>query len=185
MSRHSWPAVLVALVAVQVALLFLYQRVEQGHDREGLVVTAEPRSEPGHDLVVELSDGFRHSVTARSDRYQLIHFWATWCPPCVKEIPSLSGLARRDPARLRVWAVSTDPRWENLRDFFRGRVPDHVVRDPRGEEIHAYSVRGLPDSYLVNPEGRVVARFAGGQDWGAKEMDEILSRLTREIGRVE
>jgi thiol-disulfide isomerase/thioredoxin len=175
-SRRSWPFALAALVAVQVTLLVVYQRVERAHDH-GHMVTMERRSEPGHDIEVEQSDGSRLVVPARSGRYQLVHFWATWCPPCVREMPSLSQLARRDPERLRVWAVSTDQGWDSVDRFFRNDIPDHVVRDPTGAGYRAYMVSGLPDSYLVGPEGRVVARFAGGQDWQGAGMERVLSEL--------
>jgi thiol-disulfide isomerase/thioredoxin len=174
--RRSWTLALAALVALQVIFLLVYRKLEEGRTGRGLRVAMEPRSEPGRDLLVELPDGSRVTVTARSGRYQLIHFWATWCPPCIEEIPSLSRLARRDSSRLRVWAVSTDRRWGSIRDFFRGDVPGFVVRDP-GDGHRAYSVTGLPDSYLVDPEGRIIARFVGAQDWGAKEMDEVLHQL--------
>lgn len=178
MSRRSWVLALLVLTAVQVALLFLYERVELGRSRSGLPVAVERRQEPGRDLVVERQDRSRRTLPARSDQYQLVHFWATWCPPCVKEIPSLLQLARRDSSRLRVWAVSADTGWEDVYRFFDGTIPEHVVRDPTGDAARAYSVRQLPDTYLVDPRGRVIARFASRQDWDGKEMHATLSRLT-------
>jgi thiol-disulfide isomerase/thioredoxin len=178
MRRRSWLLALLALVAVQVALLVLYERVELGRGRGDLAVTVERRHEEGHDLAVERQDRSRTTVPARSDQYQLVHFWATWCPPCVTEIPSLLRLARRDPARLRVWAVSADAGWEDVRRFFEGAIPEHVVRDPTGDAARAYSVRQLPDTYLLDPQGRVIARFASRQEWDAREMHATLSRLT-------
>jgi thiol-disulfide isomerase/thioredoxin len=178
MSRRSWVGALVALVAVQVALLVLYQRVELDRTRSVLPPTVERRDEPGADLVVERQDRSRRTLPARSDRYQLVHFWATWCPPCVKEIPSLLQLARRDPSRLRVWAVSADRKWDDVHRFFDGTIPEPVVRDPTGDAARAYSVRQLPDSYLVDPGGRVIARFASRQEWDGSEMRATLSRLT-------
>jgi thiol-disulfide isomerase/thioredoxin len=178
MSRRSWVGALVALVAVQVALLVLYKRVELGRVRSDLPPAVERRDEPGADLVVERQDRSRITLPARSDQYQLVHFWATWCPPCVKEIPSLLRLARRDPPLLRVWAVSADTGWANVNRFFDGAIPEPVVRDPTGDAARAYSVRQLPDSYLVDPGGRVIARFASRQEWDGSAMHATLSRLT-------
>lgn len=173
MTRRSWWITIAVLAAAQVTLLFVVRHVDEERAGRDLPVTMERRSEPGRDLVVERPDGSRVAVAARSGGYQLVHFWATWCPPCVKEIPSLSALARRDPERLRVWAVSTDPEWGIVENFFRGEIPGYVVRDPGGA-ARAYTVRGLPDSYLLDPGGRVVARFAGGQDWTSDEMRRVL-----------
>lgn len=156
--------------------MVLWQRLEQSRRAAGLSVAAEPRSEPGHDLVVERWDGSVQDVQARSDRFQLIHFWATWCPPCRTELPTLLARESRDRARLRVWMISTDPDWASIRNFFRGTIPAAVVRDPgRGHE--AYGVTALPDSYLLDPTGRIVARFAGGQQWNSREMDKVIDQF--------
>jgi len=181
-SRASWIPVVVAVLGVQIALLLLYQRVEHGRVAKEVPVALEARSEPGPDLVVERADGSRLTLGARSDRYQLVHFWATWCPPCVKEIPSLGRLAGRDPSRLRVWAVSEDRGWADVEQFFEGSIPGHVVRDPEGGAARAYSVRQLPDTYLVDPGGQVVRRFASRQEWDTHEMRGILRHLTEENG---
>jgi len=56
-------------------------------------------------------------------------------------------------------------------------VPPMVVRDPGGAASRAYGVSSLPDTYLLNPGGRIVARFPKAQDWATKEMDRILEGL--------
>ena len=178
-------ATVVAVVGVQIALVLLYQRVERGRVAESIPVAWEDRSEPGHDLMVERHDGTALTLEARSGRYQLVHFWATWCPPCVKEIPSLVRLAGRDSSRLRVWAVSEDREWEDVVRFFDGSVPEHVVRDPEGGAARAYSVRQLPDTYLVDPEGQIVTRFASRQEWDSEAMRGALRRLTEERGSAK
>jgi cytochrome c biogenesis protein CcmG, thiol:disulfide interchange protein DsbE len=174
--RRRWVLAIALLVLAQGAAVFLWQRLDQRRRVAGLVVAAEPRSEPGHDLLVERLDGSVHDVRARSDRFQLFHFWATWCPPCRSELPTLLARASRDRARLRVWIISTDPDWASIRRFFRGTISPAVVRDP-GRGHQAYGVTALPDSYLLDPTGRIVARFAGGQLWSSREMDKVLDRL--------
>ncbi|HET9251498.1 MAG TPA: TlpA disulfide reductase family protein [Candidatus Eisenbacteria bacterium] len=178
MNRRRWILAAALLLGAQVALVLLYLRLERERAGRNVPIAMEPRLEQGRDIVVERPDGSRLTIPARSDRYQLVHFWATWCPPCVKEIPSLTGLARRGPSGVRVWAVSADPDWESLREFFGGELPRHVVRDPTGEAASAYSVRQLPDTYLVDPAGLVIARFATRQEWDTAEMRATLERLT-------
>ena len=60
-----------------------------------------------------------------------------------------------------------------------GRPSLQVVRDPTGEAADAYRVTGLPDSYLIDPAGRIRARFSGAQNWRAPEMDEVIDGITR------
>jgi cytochrome c biogenesis protein CcmG, thiol:disulfide interchange protein DsbE len=174
--RRRWVVAIATLILVQLVGLVLWQRLDQDRRSAGLPVVMEPRSEPGHDLSTERVDGSSQPVSARSDRFQLVHFWATWCPPCRKELPTLLTLERRERDRLRVWIISTDSDWAPVREFFRGRVPSSVVRDAK-TGYRAYGVSELPDSYLLAPNGRVVARFAGGQHWSSPKMRKTLDLL--------
>jgi thiol-disulfide isomerase/thioredoxin len=179
MTRRRWWLVAIAMIVLaQLALVALWHRLEQSRRATGLQVAMEARSEPGHELLIECPDGSSQLVTTRSGGFQLVHFWATWCPPCRQELPTLLALERRERQRLRVWIISTDPDWGPIRQFFRGTIPSTVVRD-LGGGFQAYGVTALPDSYLLDPDGRVVARFAGGQHWDSPEMTKILNRLTR------
>lgn len=164
------------LLLAQLSAIILWHQLDQSRKAAGLAVAMEPRSEPGHDLLTERPDGSQQLVSIRSDRFQLIHFWATWCAPCRKELPTLLALERRERGRLRVWIISADADWKPIRRFFRGSIPSSVVRDTR-RGYQAYGVSGLPDSYLLDPGGRIVARFAGGQHWNSRDMDRILDRL--------
>ena len=87
-------------------------------------------------------------------------------------------MARQNRNRLDVWAVSTDREWSAVDRFFEGTVPSLVVRDPGGVGSQAYGVTTLPDSYLIDPQGRIRARFAGAQNWSAGAMDKILDEIT-------
>ena len=167
-------------MAGQAVLLAVCNRVDRARQDSGLTVTMEPRSEPAADLIVEQPDGSKLQLTARSGRFQLLHFWATWCPPCRRELPLLFEMARRNRARLDVWAISTDPEWSSVRRFFGASVPSPVVRDPSGAGWRALSVTTLPDSYLVGPDGRIRARFSGAQHWTSEKMGKILDQLMRE-----
>ena len=168
------------LAVVQLALVAVCDRVDRDRERAALPVRMERRSDPAHDLVVEGLGGGQFVVPAKSGRFQLVHFWATWCPPCLKEFPTLLEMARRNRHRLQVWAVSTDRDWATVRRFHHGDMPSIVVRDPTGEGSRTYGVSELPDSYLIGPQGRIRARFSGAQNWSAPEMDRILDRLMLE-----
>ena len=176
--RRRWWLLLPVLVLAQVLLVLVYRTIEQGRTASRLGVRMERRSEAGHDVVVELSNGSRTTLPAHAGRYQLVHFWATWCPPCRAEIPALLEMEGR--RSLRVWAISTDSEWRDVREFFRGEVPTAVVRDPTGAAHRAYNVRGIPDSYLLDPSGRIGARFVGGQPWASAEMQAVLDRIVSE-----
>ena len=118
-------------------------------------------------LEVERAGGTKVQLEDLRGRVVLVHFWATWCPPCRQELPSLletAGELRRD-GRFEVLAVSVDDDWPKLRAFFPGAMPDAVVRMLTPAAQRKYGTSTLPDTYLVGPDGRLVERFVGAQDW--------------------
>lgn len=121
---------------------------------------------PIDSMTLEHADGARLEVRAL-ERPILLHFWATWCTPCRRELPVLLEAAREHDAR--VLAVSTDSEWAPVRAFFDGAPPPAVVRDPSGVLARALGVSSLPDTYVVDGEGRATRRIAGPLDWSTPE----------------
>jgi thiol-disulfide isomerase/thioredoxin len=153
------------------------RRVDEERERRKLPVRVEARTDVAADVSVETRAGEVQLIPARAKRYRLVHFWATTCPPCRKELPTLVDMARRNRDRLDVWAISTDSEWVSVDRFLNGSVPSIIVRDRDGSASSAYGVTTLPDSYLIDPEGNVRARFSGPQNWTSREMDTILDRF--------
>lgn len=107
----------------------------------------------------------------------LVHFWATWCPPCIVEIPALqrlfATLNEEDDLELVMVAVSDTV--EKVEGFL-GAGSGMVLYDPRWEVAHRYGTRKLPETYLV-VRGRVVEKFEGATDWDAPEVRRRLREL--------
>jgi thiol-disulfide isomerase/thioredoxin len=108
----------------------------------------------------------------------LVHFWATWCPPCIQEIPALQRLARdfggHDDFTVLMVAVSDSN--GKVRNFL-GRNADMVLFDPNWEVANRYGTDKLPETYLV-VNGQVVRKFVGMTDWDdAALRREIQSKL--------
>jgi thiol-disulfide isomerase/thioredoxin len=100
-------------------------------------------------------------------RVVLVNLWATWCPPCVKEMPSLLELQARRPD-LAILAISEDRRGAAAVDPFvarlgLGRLATFL--DPDGKVSEAFHVVGLPTSFLIDRDGRIVGALEGGADW--------------------
>ena len=109
----------------------------------------------------------------------VLNLWATWCAPCVREMPSLNALAGR-AAETAVVAVSMDVQGPHVAsEFFRRKGLDHLdaYHDPDGQLMRALGVYGLPASVVIDRNGRVAAMFQGEVDWNSTDMRRLLARV--------
>lgn len=109
----------------------------------------------------------------------VLNFWATWCAPCVEEVPSLVEMQRRmRPKGVTVLAVSIDVDENAYRRF----VKDHnvnliTVRDPDQKVSKLYGTFGWPETYVIDRGGVVRRKFIGPVDWTDPEVTDFLSKL--------
>ena len=110
----------------------------------------------------------------------VLNFWATWCPPCVEEMPSLLALQQKMPGRVTVLAISTDQSDSAYRAFIR----DHnlspgllTIRDASQHSNALYGSFGFPETYIIDAGGTLRRKFIGPVDWTRPEMLDYLSRL--------
>jgi thiol-disulfide isomerase/thioredoxin len=109
----------------------------------------------------------------------LVNFWATWCPPCRDEEPSLAQMSRSfEPDSLQVLAVSVDDGWEPIEKFFGAREPAYrVALDEGGKISLRYGTNKFPESYLVDPSGSLRVKFVGPRNWMDPSMFSLLEGL--------
>ncbi len=115
----------------------------------------------------------------------LLNFWATWCPPCRKEIPSMALLHDKYAARgLKIVAVSVDQRSEDLADFMKEyRMPFQVLHDADAAVSRQYGVFRYPESFLIDRDGKVLKHLIGAVDWmSAPVLHTIDGMLARPAG---
>ena len=109
----------------------------------------------------------------------LLNFWATWCPPCVEEIPGLNQLARTlGPKGLVILGVSVD-KDERLYRNFLARLPlaYQTARDPEEKINLNYGTIQYPESYLIDRNGKVVEKFISSQPWADPQMIQHVNSL--------
>ena len=124
-------------------------------------------------------DGTRVDAAGRP---HLLHFWATWCAPCRRELPSLLAAATETGVREWVIAVSVDGGWAEVVAFFGSAVPRGVVRETEGATARALGVSTLPDTYLIDENGLATRRIDHALDW---ERAEHRAWLAAALGRPE
>jgi cytochrome c biogenesis protein CcmG, thiol:disulfide interchange protein DsbE len=123
------------------------------------------------DRSVKLSD-FRGQVV-------VLNFWATWCPPCVEEMPSLVEMQRRMKAKgITVVAVSVDVDQSAYLQFLKEHnVNLLTVRDPGQKSNALYGTFRFPETYVIDRNGVMRRKFVGGVDWTAPDITEFLGRM--------
>lgn len=109
----------------------------------------------------------------------LLNFWATWCPPCVAEMPSLERLHQRlHPGGLFVLGVSVDADPAAYQAFLRDhRISFATLRDPDRRISTLYGTFRYPETYLIDRQGRLVRRVIGPLEWDDPQVIEFLTRL--------
>ncbi|HEX9941018.1 MAG TPA: TlpA disulfide reductase family protein [Thermoanaerobaculia bacterium] len=109
----------------------------------------------------------------------LVHFWATWCPPCIQEIPALQRLVRDFGGQhgFAVVMVAVSDSADKVRAFLGPGASDAVLFDPRWEVANRYGTDKLPETYLI-VNGQVVRKFVGMTNWDDPKLRaEIAARL--------
>lgn len=112
----------------------------------------------------------------------LVHFWSTWCPPCIDEVPAVDRLIAdyADRPDFRVLMVAVQDEAEKVEDFLGGDAHS-VLYDPSWEVAHRYDTRKLPESHLV-VGGQVVESWRGTVDWDDPEVRARIDRALEEAG---
>ena len=110
----------------------------------------------------------------------VLNFWATWCPPCVAETPSLNAMAQQLKSQgVVVVGVSVDKNENSYRAFNKKMgVAFETKRDPEARISASFGTFKFPETYLITPDGRVVDKIISNQDWTSPEaLDALRSYL--------
>ena len=127
-------------------------------------------------------EGRPATLGERAAPVTLLHFWATWCAPCIAEIPSLNRLAAEVESNdFTIVMVAVDDQQEKVAPFLGNRAA-MALYDPSWEIAHRYGTYKLPETYLL-VDNRVVDRFIGAQDWDSPALRQSLAEKVKEHHR--
>jgi thiol-disulfide isomerase/thioredoxin len=115
------------------------------------------------DFKVTDTDGKTHTLSGYKGKWVLVNYWATWCPPCLEEIPDLIALYENKKNNLVVIGVAMDYRnAKQVTDFAKGLLVEYPIVLGNAQVVRQIGpVQGLPTTYLYNPEGKMVAQQVG------------------------
>ena len=169
-------------MALAVLLTGLGPSLLQAHSPQAhgfkLVTFRRPAPAPGFSL--NTPQGTSLALDSLRGKVVLLNFWATWCPPCLKEMPSMEQLYQQFKAQgFTVVAVSTDKEGAAQVTPFveRLKVTFPILLDPDSALSKKYGARDLPSSFLINGKGQVIAAAKGERDWFSPGARSYLAEL--------
>jgi peroxiredoxin len=141
----------------------------------------EPSQEkpPAPAFLLNDSDGNVVRLDDLRGKVVLLNFWATWCPPCRLEMPSLEALHRQLGLRgLAVLAVATRDDASDVRSFFNEhRLSFPALLDPGAHAYGDYGIWSLPTSFVIDKQGYLVGKVVGHRDWSSEQSKDFFVHL--------
>jgi thiol-disulfide isomerase/thioredoxin len=168
-ARRPFPPVLTSLAVVILTALPL--------------VAAAADRKPAPDFTLTDLNGKVQQLSSYQGKVVVLNFWATWCPECQIEIPSLDAFEKQyGPRGVVVLSVSMDKSESALREFLAGNPVSYVVMmDPTGEVfVHKYFIRGLPATVIIDRHGLISSRMLGAQEFQSKDFTQLIDGLLAE-----
>jgi thiol-disulfide isomerase/thioredoxin len=133
------------------------------------------------DGVFVTRDGASHRLSEFKGRGMVVNMWATWCAPCVAEMPSLQVLSKAlAPQDIAVLPLSSDRGGaDTVAAWYQahGITALPVLLDPKGATARAFAARGIPLTVIISTAGQIVARLEGAADWASPDAPMLIRRL--------
>ena len=161
MSKHILQILLALATVFTLNTVVAEQQVQLLHE--------VPERPAAPDFSIEDIDGAVHTLSAYRGKVVIVNFWATWCPPCREEMPSMERawqkLRQEDVVML---AINVGEDEDSIFEFTASYpVEFPLLLDRESAVIGSWPVRGLPTTFVIDPKGNIVYRAIGGRDWSA------------------
>ncbi len=161
----------------------LWPRKPRGAELDDLTDKLDRLNPPADapDIGFVDSNGTAHHLSEFRGHGMVINLWATWCAPCVAEMPSLAALSKAlAPEDIAVLPLSSDRGGAQAVEGFFARheisgLP--VLLDPHGAAARAFNARGIPTSVMIDKQGQVRARLEGSADWSSPQAIAAVRQL--------
>ena len=175
MKTRSLLTIALAAVFVVVGAIFVRSLSPPQSPTGSLAFLSAAPSLPIYDRSGKTVD-----LAKEKGRLVIIHFWATWCPPCVEEVPALSKFWEKYRGRndLGLYTISVDKDWKTIDDF-SAKNPNAlpIYRDPNASTAQRFGSTQYPETYIANKNGRVIYRVQGAIEWSDPAVQQRIVQL--------
>jgi len=156
-----------------------WQQPELSHN-----LTVVKKTIPASDFELQDMDEEVKKLTDYRGKVVLLNFWATWCPPCIREMPSMERLHQKVGADdFKVIAINQMEEVDDVFAFTGQLEIDptfEILFDTTSKVSRDYAVRGLPTTYLIDKQGNIRYRAVGGREFDHEEVIKIVKQLIAE-----
>ncbi len=177
-----WKLCAIALFAVVCLVKPTVVAAHGGDLEHNFIVATSPKALP--PFVFQDAVGQTVSLRDFHGRYVLLNLWASWCGPCVHEMPSLDELQNKlGSEHFMVLALNEDREGQTTAPLYYGRHDIHALAvyvDKAGRAPSVFHINGLPTSLLIDPKGNEIGRITGEADWATPEAIEFLKFRTNQ-----
>ncbi len=133
----------------------------------------------GDEVIFKDGEGKKVSLKELQGKVVFINFWATWCPPCIHEMPSINTLQAKFKSSKDIvfLMVDVDGNHEKSNAFMKDNNYDLSVYIPGSKIPSSYLGTSIPTTVILNKKGELAERMEGGRDYATQEMEEYLKQL--------
>ncbi|SHH77870.1 TlpA family protein disulfide reductase [Flavobacterium johnsoniae] len=153
-------------------------RVSVNHHRNSeQKLVSNSRQTP--DLKLKDENGKTISLKSLKGKVVFINLWATWCPPCIQEMPSINELWKtfKDNKDLVFLMIYVDGKIEKSKEWMKSKKFDLPVYVPDGEIPRELFSGSIPTTIIVDKQNNIITRQVGGADYSSKEVVEMIKKL--------
>ncbi len=170
--KKALPLLFATSILVLIFIVMsIYYAPEQGNRLLSLGPVSPPKPAPTLNLLAfdEIND---YTSDDLQGQVTIINFWATWCPPCRKEFPSMNRAWKTlQKEGVLMLAINVGEERDMVKEFIEQYPIDFtVLLDEDGVTSQDWNIRGMPESYILNSKGEIVYNFIGDRNWDDKEI---------------
>jgi thiol-disulfide isomerase/thioredoxin len=131
-----------------------------------------------YEWLLQDLDGKRHSLMASKGRVAVVNLWATWCPPCIAEMPSFQKLYDEYGQKVDFYFISSEEAGK-LRNFLEKKDYSLPVYQPLTAGPEQLQSRSLPTTFVISPKGEIVVNKTGSANWNDGNFKGLLDELSK------
>lgn len=171
------------MIKFQISLIILLLNLSMTSQAESLPVKIIPLdNRTAKDFLIDDYDGKKYRLSSSKGRWIFLHFWASWCGPCRREMPLVHKLQKQlKNENIDFVLINTAEDEDTIFEFLGSVAPDlHSYMDRDGELTEIWAPRGLPTTFFIDPKGRKRYLALGGRPWDEPLYQNFLFELLNE-----